>query len=81
MQAYDTAYPDQLSTATVPIQVTRNEFAPIFSSAEYHVSLAENHRLGSSVLTVSAADDDQVGVLTILQTFADHVFIICLCMD
>ena len=57
---YDTAYPDQPSTATVPIQVTRNANAPIFSKAEYDVTLAENHRLGSSVAQVSASDDDGV---------------------
>lgn len=60
MRVHDSAYPDQPSTATVPIQVTRNENAPIFATADYNVNLAENHRLGSSVVQVSASDDDGV---------------------
>ena len=58
--AYDTAYTDQVTTAVVPIQVTRNEYAPIFSRPEYRLSLAENHRLGSSVIQMSATDADKV---------------------
>ena len=57
---YDTAYPDQTSTATVPVQVTRNDAAPIFSRSEYETELAENQRLGSSVLQLLATDDDDV---------------------
>lgn len=56
---YDTAYPDQVSTAVVPIQVTRNERAPIFSKPEYRVSITESHRLGSSVIQLTATDDDK----------------------
>jgi protocadherin Fat 4 len=56
---YDTAYTDQVSTAVVPIQVTRNERAPIFSQPEYRVSITETHRLGSSVIQLSATDDDK----------------------
>ena len=62
MIAYDTAYPDQVTTATVPVQVTRNANAPIFSRPEYRVTLAENHRLGSSVLSLTGTDDDKVSV-------------------
>lgn len=58
--AFDTEYPDQPSTATVPIKVTRNQNAPRFSNSEYSKSLAENHRLGSSVLQVTATDSDKV---------------------
>ena len=61
--AFDTAYPDQTSTATLEVRVTRNEAAPLFpDSEEYAVEIAENHQLGSSVLQVRAndADDDVV---------------------
>ncbi len=57
---YDTEYPDQTSTAIVPVIVTRNANAPIFERPEYRQSLAENHRLGSSVLQLRASDQDQV---------------------
>ena len=57
---YDTAYPEQTSTATVPISVTRNDAAPIFSQAEYSTEIAETQRLGSSVLQLTATDNDQV---------------------
>jgi len=57
---YDTAYPDQVTTATVPIQVTRNANAPIFERPEYRISVTESHRLGSSVLQLSAEDADEV---------------------
>ena len=62
MIAYDNAYPDQVSTATVPVEVTRNEFAPIFSRPEFETSITENHRLGSSVIKVKATDRDKVAV-------------------
>ncbi len=57
---YDTEYRDQTSTAVVPVVVTRNANAPIFERPEYRQSLAENHRLGSSVLQLKASDQDQV---------------------
>ena len=59
----DIAYPDQVTTATVPISVTRNEHAPIFSQPEYRQNLAENHRLGSSVLQLTATDQDNVRMI------------------
>ena len=58
--AYDTAYTDQVTTATVPIMVSRNAWAPVFSQPEYSISITENHRLGTSVLQLTATDDDQV---------------------
>ena len=60
MLAYDVSYPEQTSTATVPIDVSRNDAAPIFSKAEYENEIAESHRLGSSVLQLDATDDDNV---------------------
>ena len=63
MRTFDSAYPDQTSTATVSVRVTRNEAAPLFPESEnYAVEIAENHQLGSSVLQVRAddADDDAV---------------------
>ena len=63
LRTFDSAYPDQTSTATVSVRVTRNEAAPLFPESEnYAVEIAENHQLGSSVLQVRAddADDDVV---------------------
>ena len=60
--AYDSAYPDQVTTATIPIEVTRNQYAPIFSRAEYEKSITENHQLGSSVVQLTATDKDKVRV-------------------
>ncbi len=74
--AYDTSYPDQVSTVTVPIQVTRNERAPIFSQPEYRTSIAENHRLGSSVLQLIATDDDNVSVGSGVVTMVTMVTVI-----
>ena len=58
---YDSEYPDQTSTAVVPVIVTRNANAPIFERPEYRQALAENHQLGSSVLQLKASDQDKVG--------------------
>ena len=69
--AYDTAYPDQTSTAEVPILVTRNDAAPIFSQAEYRTEIAESHRLGSSVLKLDASDNDNVSVNKIRKNSKD----------
>ena len=60
--AFDDLYLDQVATATVSVKVTRNENAPRFSKSEYTKSLAENHRLGSSVLEVTATDADNVSI-------------------
>jgi len=60
--AYDNAYPDQVSTATVTVEVTRNQYAPIFMQPEFQDKITENHRLGTSVLQVKAEDRDQVHV-------------------
>ena len=60
MIAYDSAYPDQVSTATVPVEVTRNQYPPIFSRPEYEKSITENHGLGSSVIKLVATDRDKV---------------------
>ena len=61
MKAYDVSYPEQTSTATVAIEVSRNDAAPIFSSdTDYNTEIAENHQLGSSVLQLQAEDLDEV---------------------
>ena len=62
MKAYDTAYPDQTDTATVAISVSRNEFAPEFLQSPYRVTINETLALGTCILTVSAVDQDGVGV-------------------
>lgn len=60
MLAYDTAYPDQTTTATVAIAVSRNEFAPVFTQSPYRVTINETLALGTCILTVSASDQDGV---------------------
>ena len=58
VRAYDTAYPDQIATATVAIGVSRNEFAPVFTQSPYRVTINETLPLGTCILSVSASDED-----------------------
>ena len=58
VRAYDTAYPDQIATATVAITVSRNEYSPEFTQSPYRVTINETLALGTCILTVSASDQD-----------------------
>lgn len=46
--------------AIVSIQILRNQFDPFFINTPYLTSIQENVPIGTSVLTVTASDQDQV---------------------
>ncbi|KAL5018737.1 hypothetical protein ScPMuIL_004459 [Solemya velum] len=58
VKAYDTAYPNQLATATATIFVTRNPNAPYFSQALYRETVYESEITGATVVEVRAFDID-----------------------
>ena len=58
--AYDTSYPNNPTTATLTIPVTRNVNTPEFTKTSYSAQILENSRVGFSVLEVSAKDKDKV---------------------
>ena len=62
VKAYDSMYVDQVSEETLTIQVTRNQYAPLFSATEHRESIPESHRLGSPVVQLEASDRDEVMV-------------------
>ena len=45
-------------TATVTINVNRNEFAPLFFNTTYYADILETQSIGSSIVTVTASDQD-----------------------
>ena len=51
--AYDSANPSQRATATVAVQMSRNEFGPVFSRAIYPVDVVESWSLGQHVVQAS----------------------------
>lgn len=59
VQATDRGVPPQHDDATVTIIVVgKNNFAPIFTAISYQVIVPENEPLGSTIVTVSASDED-----------------------
>jgi len=44
--------------ATVTIVVQRNNFPPLFFNSTYYTTIQESASIGSSVMTVSAQDQD-----------------------
>lgn len=64
MIAYDRAYPNQISNATVPITVIRNQNAPVLNQSQFRLTIPENTPLGSSVIQLTATDQDMVSEQT-----------------
>ena len=60
ISAHDTAYPDNVGSATVLVDVERNPNAPVFNASEYALTVDEKLGLGEEVITVAATDADQV---------------------
>lgn len=58
--AYDPQYPVDFATATVTLSISRNENVPIFSPPTYRVTISETAIIGSSVIRVTASDNDGV---------------------
>ena len=59
MTAQDLGYPIRSSSATVNINVIRNNNSPVFSqSGQYGVTISENTAVLAGILNVSATDID-----------------------
>ncbi|XP_058820979.1 cadherin-related tumor suppressor [Topomyia yanbarensis] len=59
VRAVDKGVPPQQDEVIVMIVVTgMNKYAPVFQSPSYQVIVPENEPIGSTILTVSAPDDD-----------------------
>ncbi|CAJ1052822.1 cadherin-23-like [Xyrichtys novacula] len=60
VMAEDLGRPAKSATASLLVQVSDiNDNSPVFSSAEYLVEVLEEEPVGTSVLTVTAADSDE----------------------
>ena len=57
--AHDHGVPPQSGTAEVELSVIRNTHAPVFIQDFYSASVNEMASSGTSLLKVSATDDDQ----------------------
>lgn len=62
VSAYDSAYPDQQSNATLPVTVLRSIHAPVFDTSQYQLTVAENTPLGTSIIQLTATDSDNVRI-------------------
>ena len=56
----DGGTPARTATTMVTVLVERNENAPVFNPTSYVKSIADTTAVGSSILQLSAADNDQV---------------------
>ncbi|KAH3873282.1 hypothetical protein DPMN_036514 [Dreissena polymorpha] len=58
--ARDRAYPEKFGSATVQIQIVRDQFKPIFTLQDYVVTIQENSPVNSTqpIITVTASDSD-----------------------
>ena len=59
---YDSLTPFQRATAEVIITILRNVNPPIFTPDTYSRTIAEDTEVGTSLLTVTANDADQVDI-------------------
>lgn len=59
VRAIDRGVPTQKDEAEVTIIITgENQYSPVFTALSYQVIVPENEPVGSSILTVTASDDD-----------------------
>jgi hypothetical protein len=57
--ARDQSEPEQLSTTSVEIIISRDQFPPVFSQSEYRVSIGEAPSVDdTAILKVQASDQD-----------------------
>ena len=54
----DTARIQETATSTLTIEVSRNEFSPVFAQSEQRITINDRWSLGQKVAVVSATDDD-----------------------
>ncbi|XP_066572835.1 protocadherin gamma-A3 isoform X22 [Amia ocellicauda] len=60
LTAYDGATPQRSGSVVIKVNVLdANDNIPVFSQAVYKVNLAENSPLGTTVVTISASDEDE----------------------
>ena len=70
--------PSLVSYAQVIVDVTdTNDNPPIFSPASYAAEIEENMKIGSSILTVTATDADEVEVLRRMFLFVVWCGVVC----
>ena len=58
--ARDLGVPPKSSMVDVQINVRRNNFNPVFTQSLYQVNISELLPYGTSILTVTATDEDSV---------------------
>ena len=60
VRARDQSYPEKLDTASVQVDIIRDQFAPVFSLQDYRVTIPETVQVNASLpfITVSASDRD-----------------------
>ncbi len=56
--ARDQGSPRQSGQATVTVRVERNQYAPVFVSGSYSVTIAETHTPSLPIITIEAKDND-----------------------
>ena len=67
MLARDQGSPQQTGTATVTVNVERNDYAPEFSDPDAEVTIAGTFTPSLTVMEVKATDrDEEVRVITVL---------------
>lgn len=75
MEAYDPTYPEQTSTATVDLNILRNENRPQWThEVPVRVTIDETEPLGYVVTDEPHAEDgDGVSIMTKLQVVLFHI--------
>ncbi|XP_041363172.1 uncharacterized protein LOC121378881 isoform X2 [Gigantopelta aegis] len=56
LKAFDSVYPDDFETETVEIDVSRNEYGPVFTDSPYRAVIDEEVSIGTHVFTINATD-------------------------
>ena len=54
----DSGYPTRTTAVTVQISVLRDTTPPVFSSANYRVTILEDERINDTIIVVAATDND-----------------------
>ena len=62
VQAYDNGNPPLYDTEVVTIVVDRNTEPPVFNPQNYPVTILETQSLGTTIVTVTATDPDDLFV-------------------
>ena len=56
LKAFDSLYPNDFATAIVEIDISRNEYGPVFVDKPYRAVVDEEATIGTHVLTINATD-------------------------